>query len=101
MKGSMCVRFFSLTFSLPSLSPAQPCRKKSLWGSVLRLCLPWGPSICRDCYLGRAFPSVHQGQELLAAEDGPGAEQGCLGRMCCPGRGGGLGWVHVGFMLWG
>lgn len=46
MKRSLRVRFFSFLvvffFFLPSLSPAQPCEKKSLWASVLRFCLLQG-----------------------------------------------------------
>lgn len=40
MKSSVC--FFS-SFFFPQLSPAQPCKKKSLWASVLCFCLPQGP----------------------------------------------------------
>lgn len=39
---SVRTRFFFPSYSFPSLSPAQPCKKKSLWASVLHFSLPQG-----------------------------------------------------------
>lgn len=90
MKGA-CVSISSPSLFLPLAISSTALQEEKLVG-ICALPLPSLGTINMQGLLPGQGPFplfLKVTLELWAAEDGPGAEQGCLGRMCCPGRGGG------------